>query len=133
MLLNIKNKVYIFHKYSIKEKIPLKLPTLKIENKIIEKPPSIKFLGVILDENVSCRYHIKAVENKLSKDSGLLCRAKRFLDEISLKTMYYSYIHSFLNYANIAWASAHFTKFKTISCKQKQAARTVFDEDRLCH
>ena len=87
----------------------------------------------MLDENVSWRYHIKTVENKLSKNIGLLCRAKQFLDETSLKTIYFSYIHSFLNYANIAWASTHFTKLKTINYKQKQAARIVFDENRLCH
>ena len=58
---------------------------------------------------------------------------KEFLDETSLKTIYLSYIHSFLNYPNIAWASTHFTKLKTIIYKQKQEARVVFDEDRLCH
>ena len=61
------------------------------------------------------------------------CRAEQFLDETSLKTIYFSFIHSFLNFANIAWASTHFAKLKTISYKQKLAARTVFDEDRLCH
>ena len=76
----------------------------------------------MLDENVSWRYHI-----------GLLCRAKQFLDETSLKTIYFSYIHSFLNYANIAWASTHFSKLKTISYKQKQAACIVSDEDQFQH
>ena len=85
------------------------------------------------DENVSWRYHIKTAENKLSKNIGFLCRAKQFLDETSLKTVYFSYIHSFLNYTNIAWARTHFTILKTINYKQKRAARIVFDEDQLCH
>ena len=42
------------------------------------------------------------VEKKLSKNIGLLCHAKQFLDETSLKTLSFSYIHSSLNYANIA-------------------------------
>ena len=79
-------------------------------NKVIEKTPSIKVLGVTLDENVSWKYHIKTVENKLSKNIGLLCRAKQFLDETSLKTIYFSYIHSFLNNTNTAWASTHCTQ-----------------------
>ena len=117
-MLNInKIKYTLFYKYSIEEKIILKLPTLKIGNKVIEKTPSIKFLGVMLDENVSWKYHIKTVENKLLKNIGLLCRGKQFLDETSL--MYSSCIHTFINYANIAWASTHFTKLKTISYKQK--------------
>ena len=48
LLSNItKTKYTLFHKYSIKDKIPLKLPTLKIGNKVIEKTPSIKFLRVM--------------------------------------------------------------------------------------
>ena len=128
-----KTKYTLFHKYSIRDKIPLKLPTLKIVNIVIEKTSSIKFLGVMLDENVSCKYHVKSVENKLSKNIDLFCRAKQLLDEISLKTMCFSYIHSFLNYENIAWAGTHFTRLKTISYKQKQAAGIVFEEDQLCH
>ena len=132
--LNIDKTNYtLFHKNSIKDKIPLKMPTLKIGSKIIKKTSFIKFLGVMLDENISWKNHIKTVENKLAKNIGLLYRAKQFLDEKSLKTIYFSYIHSFLNYANIAWASTHFTKLKTINYKQKQAVRIVFDEDRLCH
>ena len=76
--LNIVIKYILFHKYSTKEKIPLKLPTLKLGNKVIEKTPSVKFLGVMLDESVSWKYHMKTVKNKLSKNIGLLCRAKQF-------------------------------------------------------
>ena len=43
----------------MKDKIPLKLPTLKMRNKVTEQTPSIKLLGVMLDENVSWKYHIK--------------------------------------------------------------------------
>ena len=132
--LNVKKRNYtLFHKCSLKDKMPLKLPELKIGNNIIEKATSIKFLGVMIDENISWRDHIKTVENKLSKNIGLLYQAKQFLDENSLKTLYFSYMHSYLNYANIAWASTHFTKLKTISYKQKQATRIVFNENRLCH
>ena len=45
--------------------------------------------------------------------------------------MYFSYIHSNLNYANIAWASTYFTKLEKINLQQKQAVRFVFNEDRL--
>ena len=89
----MKNTKYtLLHKYYIKDKIPLKLPTLKIGNKVIEKTPFIKFLGVMLDENVSWKYQIKTVENKLSKSNGFLCRTKQFLDETSLNIFF---IYSF--------------------------------------
>ena len=42
-----------------------------------------------------------------------------------LKNIYFSYIHSYLNYANIAWASTRITKLKPLLYKQKQALRIV--------
>ena len=110
--LNIeKTKYTLFHKKSAKNEIS-GIPDLKIESKNIEKKSSIKFLGVMLDEHISRNNHIKAVENKLGKNIGLLNRASYFLKEHSLKTIYFFYIHSYLNYANIAWASTYVTKLK---------------------
>ena len=63
----------------------------------------------------------------------MLNRASYFLNEHSLKTIYFSYIHSYLNYANIAWASTYVTKLKKINLLQKRAVRFVFNEDRLSH
>ena len=57
--------------------------------------------------------------NKLSKNIGLFSKAKQLLDEL-LKSIYFSYIHSYLNYANIAWASTNPTKLKKHIYKNKQ-------------
>ena len=69
--LNIKKTNYtLFHKNSTKDDLPLKLPDLKIVNNVLKRQASIKFLGVMLDENMSWKKHIKTVENKLSKNTG---------------------------------------------------------------
>ena len=110
--LNIKKTNYtLFHKNSTKDDLPLKLLDLKIVN-ILKRRTSIKFLGVMLDENISWKEHVKIEENKLSKNVGLLCKAKQLLDNESLKSIYFSYIHFYLNYANIAWASCNPTILK---------------------
>ena len=62
----------------------------------------------------------------------------QFLDEDSLKTIYFSYIHSYLNYANIAWASTYATKLKIGMnirdyLKQKHTVRIVLNKDKLTH
>ena len=51
----------------------------------------------MLDVNLSRKDHIKTVENNLAENFGLLYRMKQFLDETSLKTIHFSYIHSYLN------------------------------------
>ena len=87
----------------------------------------------MLDEHISWNDHIKTVENKLAKNIGLLNRASYFLKEHSRKTFYLSYIHSYLNYANIAWGSTYVTKLQKINLLQNRAVRFVFNEDRLSH
>ena len=93
--LNIgKAKYFLFHKPSRKDDLPLLLPRLLIKKHKVERVKSIKFLGVLLDENLSWKDHIKYIENKVAKNIGLLYRAKLFLDKNSLLTLYYSYIHT---------------------------------------
>ena len=85
----------------------------------------------MLDENISWEEHVRTAETKLAKNIGLPYRAKPLLKEKSLKSIYFAYIHSYLNYANITWASTYRTKLKAIHFDQKHAVRIVFNEDKL--
>ena len=96
--LNVKKTKYtLFHDNSSKDNTPLKLPDLKIENLINEKNSSIKFLQVILAEQINWRDYIRTVVCKIAKNIGLLHRARQVLNEASLKTIYSSCIHLHLN------------------------------------
>ena len=78
-----KTKYTLFYKVRQKDNIPLKLPSLFITT---------------------------TIENKISKNLGLLYKAKRVLNMNALKSLYFSFIHSYLNYGNIVWASVTQTK-----------------------
>ena len=107
-----KTKFPLFHKPRDKDNLPLQLPNLKINNNEIKRSSSIKFLGVLVDENFTWIDHITLVENKLSKNLGLLHKAKNYLNKKSMVSLYYSFIHSYLNYGKIAWCSTSMTKLK---------------------
>ena len=51
--------------------------------------------------------YIHTIEKKIAKTLGLLYHAKQLLNKKSLKMICFSYIHSYLNYANVAWASRY--------------------------
>ena len=98
LLLNIKKTKYsFFHKPSQKENISLLLLLLIINNYKIQRTESIKFMGVLLDENLSWKEHIKYNENKIAKNLGLLYKAKHYLNKRSLIVLYYSFIHTYIN------------------------------------
>ena len=113
--------------------IPLKLPQIIVNGAKIEQVSKSKFLGVLIDENINWNEHIKLVESKLSKNIGILFKAKNFLDKTSMRNLYFSFINVYINYANIAWGSAPQTKLKKIYSKQKQASRIILNEERDAH
>ena len=103
LLLNVwKTKFFIFHSSNKKDDIPLMLTKLnQINNQHNKRVDSIKLLGVLPNESVLWKRNIKHIEEKLSKSISLLYKAKQFVGESSLLALYYSYIHIYLNYANI--------------------------------
>ena len=56
-----------------------------------------------MDENLRWIEHIKYKQNKLVKNVGLLDKAKHYLNKRSQLFVYYSFIHTYINYGNIAW------------------------------
>ena len=68
-ILNKKFQYTLFHKKSIKDDLALKLPNLKIANNQTErKKKTVKFLVVMLDENVDWQEHICTVDYKIAKN-----------------------------------------------------------------
>ena len=57
-----------------------------------------KFLGVIVDESLTWKAHISTIENKISKNLGILYKAKYLLNRACLKHIYFSFIHSYLRW-----------------------------------
>ena len=126
-----KTRYTFFHKPQIADDIPLQLPPLWINNILIKREYSIKFLGVILDENLSWKSHIKLLENKIAKNVGILYKSKFILNQKRLKSIYYAFIHSYISDDNIAWGSTHQTKLRKFHLKQKHAVR--IDKHTLGH
>ena len=60
-------------------------------------------------------------------------RAKPFLNKESLLALYYSYIQSYLNYANLAWGSTYLTNLKKLRSQQKHAIRIVHNKRKFEH
>ena len=108
------------------------LSTMTFNNIEIKRENSIKFQGVFIDENLTWKNRIKVVENKISKNIGVLHRTSHLLDFKNLK-IYFSFIHIYISYANIAWASTFKAKLQGILKKQKHAVQITFHANRLDH
>ena len=92
-----KTKYSLFHKPSNSDDLSLLLSKVLINDKVVERVGSIKFLEVLFDEHLSWKGCIRYTDNKIAKNIGLLYRAQPFLGKYSLLTLYYSYIHTYFN------------------------------------
>ena len=128
-----KTKYSFFHSQAFQDRIPLQLPKLDINGVTIKREKVMKFLGVILDENMTWKSHISCIESKVSKHLGVLYEARGLLDKKCLKQLYFSFVHSYLNYGNIAWASTNITKLKPLLRRQKHGSRIINFQDKLTH
>ena len=79
-----KTKYVLFHKAKSKDNLPLVLPDLFINDVKIKSENSLKFLGVMTDENLT---HVELVENKISKSIGILFKASCSLNSKSLRSI----------------------------------------------
>ena len=63
----------------------------------------------------------------------MLYKAKQYLNKRSLLVLYYSFIHTYTNYGNIAWGSTNRTNLKKINSLQKHAILIIHCKERFAH
>ena len=101
LALNIEKTNYVlFH--SPKKKSTDLIP-LKFGKKNITRAKYVKFLGVLVDEHLSWKYHICELRKKLSRTTGLFFKLRHWLPLATLICLYNSLFSSFLNYGIIVW------------------------------
>ena len=129
--LNLTKTEYTLFHPSKKRFLREPLPFFKLNNTVIERENITKFLGVLIDKNLSWKQHINDVSRKISKSIGILYKSREIVKLPLLKQLYFSFIHCHLNSANITWASACKSKLEGLYHHQKYAARIISFKDRF--
>ena len=109
-----KTKWSLFNPLSKRQFLPQTLPYLLIEDINIKREHVTKFLGVFIDEDLSWKQHIEILSSKISKSIDILYKSRDVLSKQCLNQLYFSFIHSYVNYANIAWASTSKSTLKLL-------------------
>ena len=104
-----------------------------IDNVNIEQLVCTKFLGVIIDENLMWKEHIAEVEKKISKNIGLLYRAKNNFESKELCILYNSLVLPYLQYAVVIWGHTYTSRLTKIIKLQKRAIIIVGKSSYYSH
>ena len=107
----------------------VKTINIKIMNIQIECVDHFNLLGINLDKNLSWKYHIDTISNKISRSIGLLSRLK-FTLPLHIKLMIYnSLILSYINYGILNWGF----HCERINKLQKKAVRIITNSKYNAH
>ena len=125
-----KTKWTIFHPTLKKRFMPTKFSELFIDGITLKRKTVTRFLGVFIDENVTWKPHIKTISTKISKSICILYRERLIVPRKQLNQLYFSFVHSYLNYANLAWGSTQKAKF-FLYRQQNHSIRLLSFKDQL--
>ena len=125
-----KTNCIIFH--SSEDSIPLNIE-IKIGKKHIAKVKYIKFLGALLDEYLTWRYHITELSKKLARTCGILFKVRGLLPKSILIMLYNALFLSFVQYGIIVWDQTFASYLAPLSKLKKIAVRAISHQTFLAH
>ena len=94
---------------------------IKIDGVEIERVHEIKCLGVIIDDTISWKLHIKHVQSKLSRSISILNKVKQVFDQKSLCILYCSLVLPYLTYCADIWGNNYKSSIHSVSILPKKA------------
>ena len=121
--LNISKTTYML--FSNRKNIMNDTINLMIDENVIDIVRECKFLGTVIDENLTWKPHISVITSKISKNIGIMFKVGQFLTKETTKTLYNTLVYPYIHYCNVIWANNYPTRLSRIVILQKRAVRAI--------
>ena len=99
----------------------------------LEQKDCVKYLGVLIDSNLSWQYHINYISLKISKTIGIISRLRYVLPTSILLHIYRSLIHPYVSYGLSVWGQTSKSNLEKILILQKRALRLIYFRNNREH
>ena len=114
---------------SSKKAIPNVPEHIDFLNQKIKRTSHIKFLGIILDENLTWNQHINEICNKLKRLFHIFYNIRNYLSTDNIKTIYYALVYSRIKYGITVYGQACKTKMQRIQTLQNKLLKVISGKD----
>ena len=130
LTINKYNLMIFKNKFSNKKHPDIKI---KIDETEITQVHTTKFLGLLIDDDLSWTSHTQHISKIVSKYNGVIRKVKPFLPPDSLVTLYNSLVLPYLSYGAIVWADNNNAHLHSLFLLQKRVIRTCTNSLWLDH
>ena len=103
---------------------------LRLRNIVVEKVSSARFLGVIINENLSWKNHIDMIKHKMRAGVGAVMRIRSFLSPKAMLSLYHSLLLIHVRYCITNWCFGNESKVQEIQRICNKFIRLVFNLKR---
>ena len=97
----------------------------KIDGKKLTPTNKIKYLGVTLDEHLTWKCHFNNVNTKLNRAIGILSKLRYYIQNHTLRTVYYALFSSHMTYACQIWGQSNTYITNKIQSLQNRALKKI--------
>ena len=106
---------------------------VRLNEDVIPRVDCTKFLGVIIDEQLTWKPHIAYIQNKIAKNIGIIFRLSTFMPKHVLRTLYCTLVLPYFSYCNIVWGSTYQSRLKKLCILQKKIVRIISGASYRAH
>ena len=98
---------------------------IKINGKKLLQSSAVKYLGIILDPHLNWSAHVNSLAAKLSRAAGMLAKVRHFVNNNTLRNIYFGIFSSLLTYGAQVWAQFFNKHIFRIQKIQNKAIRII--------
>ena len=107
--------------------------SIKIARKHLTKAKYVKFLGLLLDESLSWKFHLSELSKKLARTCGIFFKIRSLLPINTLILVYNALFLPFLQYGIIVWGQTFTSYLEPLVLIQKKIVRAIAHQHPLSH
>ena len=94
-----------------------------------EQKACINYVGVYIDQHFNWKDQITHVENKVSRNIGILYKLRHYVSIHFLKQLNYTMIYPYLNYAVVVWGNTYQSNLNKLCSLQNKCIHCMFFAD----
>ena len=117
-----KTEMLIFRHPNKKINYELKI---KLDGKKIFPSKYVKYLGILIDEHLNWSSHSNFLASKLSRANGMLSKIRHYVNNNTLRTIYFGIFESILNYGSQIWGQNQNNNIQRLIKLQDRALRII--------
>ena len=106
---------------------------LKIGKKKIKHENHVRFLGVLLDSNLSWKTHLNELSKKLLKTVGLFYKIRHYAALDTLVLLYHGLFAPFISYGVSVWGLTYPSMIEPVFVIQKKIMKVITCNEMIAH